>query len=174
MITMLQLRLQTAFLLLLGQLLLGGLGWFLAGRWPWIGLIPALVLLWFAWRLGVVFREEAERRTRRYRTAAAAWTAVMSQIPGLLLLPFWAPDWIYSLWQGTFLPVAALLERYRPGLGQVVVPWLWASAAAIVLLFAGAGREVPAPAPPPVRAAPGEWVPARRLADVQKRGVRVR
>lgn len=171
---MLQLRLQTALLLFLGQLLLGAPGWFLARRWPWAGLLATLVTLWFVWRLGVVFREEAERHTRRYRTATAAQTAALAQLPGLLLLPYWAPEWVYSLWQGAFLPVAALLERYRPGLGQAVVPWLWASAAAIVLLFAGAGREVPAPAPPPVRAAPGEWVPARRLADVQKRGVRVR
>lgn len=171
---MLQLRLQTAFLLFLGQILLGGLGWVLSGRWPWAGLVPTLVLLWFAWRLGVVFREEADRRTRRYRTATAVWTAALSQIPGLLLLPGWAPGWVYSLWQGAFLPAAALLDRYRPGWGAAAAPWLWLSAVLLVLLFSAGGRALPAPPPPPVAAAPGEWVPARRLADVQKRGVRVR
>ncbi len=171
---MLQLRLQTALLLFLGQILLGGLGWFFSGRFPWVGLPAALVLLWFVWRLGIVFREEAERRTRRYRTSMAAWTALLSQLPGLLLLHYWAPDWIHSLWQGAFLPISALLERYWPGVGQAVAPWLWASAALIILLFARAAKAEGPPPAPAAPARPGEWVPARRLADVQKRGVKVR
>lgn len=171
---MLQLRLQTAFLLFLGQIVLGGAGWFLSGRWPWVGLPAALVLLWFVLRLGIVFRDEAGRRTRRYRTATAAWTVLFSQLPGLLVLPDWTPDWTYSLWQGAFLPVPALLERYWPGAGQAITPWLWLSAALIVLLFTRAARALPATPPPAVRTEPGDWVPAKRLADVQKRGVRVR
>ncbi|MBP2017098.1 hypothetical protein J2Z79_000472 [Symbiobacterium terraclitae] len=171
---MLQLRLQTAFLLLVGQVLLGGLGWFLSGRLPWVGLLTTLFLLWFAWRLGLVFRDEAERRTRRYRASTAAWTAFLSQAPGLLLLHYWAPDWIHSLWQGAFLPAAALLDRYWPGTGASLVPWLWLTAPLLILLFTRPARAQQTQEVPVQRRAPGEWVPARRLADVQKRGLKVR
>lgn len=171
---MLKLRLQTAFLLLIGQLLLGALGWFLSGRLPWVGLLATLALLWYAWRLGVVFRDEAERRTRRYRASAAAWTGFLAQLPGLLLLPYWAPGWIYSLWQGAFLPVPAVLERYWPGMGGRVIPWLWLTAVLVVLLFARPAHKERRQEAPAQRLAPGEWAPARRFADVQKRGLKVR
>jgi len=171
---MLQLRLQTAFLLLVGQVLLGGLGWFLSDRLPWAGLLTTLFLLWFVWRFGLVFRDEAERRTRRYRASAAAWTAFLSQLPGLLLLHYWAPDWVCSLWQGAFLPVAALLDRFWPGVGARVFPWLWLTAPVIMLLFTRPARPEQTQKVPTQRREPGEWVPARRVADVQKRGVKVR
>lgn len=173
-------RLQIALLLLLGQVLLGALGWFLANRLPWIGLLVTLFLIWFVWRLGIVFREEAERTARGRRTApsTALWTAVLAQVPGLLLLPFWAPDWIHSLWQGAFLPVLAVLERFLPGTQAAAGPWLWLSAIVLVALFRWAARPAAANRTPaevgPAAAAAGDWVPARRLADVQKHGKKVR
>jgi len=174
-------RFQITLLLLLGQILLGTVGWFLADRFPWAGLLATLFLFWFVWRLGIVYREEAERTARGRRTAIAgvrAWTAILAQIPGLLLLPFWAPEWIHSVWQGAFLPAVATLNLFLPSVRAAASPWLWLSAIPVVALFTWASRPTAERRSPQEEAsraaAAGDWVPARRLADVQKHGKKVR
>lgn len=173
---------QTALLLLIGQVLLGGLGWFLVGVAPWAGLPVTLVLVWFLYRVGRIFREELRKAAAAGKVAApgrlAFFVGLLAQLPGLALLPYWAPDWILSLWQGAVLPFTATLEGLWPAVGPAAGPWLWVAAPLEIGLFAwvaaGPERPVKAYSAAPAKAAVGEWSAARRLKDVKKKGLRVK
>lgn len=177
---------QTVLLLLFGQALLGGLGWLLVGISPWAGLPVTLLLVWFIRRIGLIFREEAEKAGRRGMPVQlgrlALFAAVSAQVPGLLLLPYWgAPEWFLHLWQGAVMPVAAAIASFWPDRGDMLLSWLWVAAFLEIALFvwvaaAPARKAAPVKDEPavPVKASPGEWVPARRASDVSRRGRRVR
>lgn len=173
---------QTMLLLLLGQVLLGGLGWLLVGAAPWAGLPVTLFLVWFLYRVGLVCREEMEKAMKRDEPIApgrlAAFVGAAAQLPGLLLLPYWAPDWILTLWQGAVLPVAVTLGMLWPTGGASAASWLWLAAFFEIALFAwaaaGPQRQAKVYSAAPARPAAGEWAPARRLSQVQRRGRRVK
>jgi hypothetical protein len=173
--------LQTMALLFLGQLLLGWLGWLLVGAAPWAGLPVTLLLVWFLYRLARVFRDEVQQAIRRDEPVQpgrlAVFVALAAQLPSLALLPYWAPEWIVKLWQGAVLPVPATLSMIWAGAGAAV-PWLWVSSALEIALFAwvvtAPEKKVQTYAAPPVKAAAGDWAPARRVSDVQKKGRRVK
>ncbi|MFZ5814731.1 MAG: hypothetical protein ACOY93_05460 [Bacillota bacterium] len=174
--------LQTMLLLLLGQVLLGGVGWLLVKAAPWAGLPVTLLLLWFIRRVALIFREEAQAALKREAPILpgrlSLFVALGAQLPGLLLLPYWAPESAMLLWQGAVLPVTATLTWIWEPWGDVLRSFLWLAFLPEVALFAWmAGAPQPAkkapPAAPP-KAAPGEWAPARRVADVERKGRRVR
>lgn len=171
--------LQTAALLFLGQLLLGLLGRLLVGATPWPGLPVTLFLVWFIYRTAIVLREEMGRALKRGEPVQpgrlAFFVALAAQAPGLALLSF---DWALLLWQGAAVPVAGTIGVIWPEMLESVRAWLWLAALAEVALFtwvAGAPeRKAPAPSAAPAKARAGEWQPARRVTDVQRRGRRVR
>ena len=176
--------LQTVALLFLGQLLLGGLGRMLVETAPWAGLPVTPLLIWFIYRAAVVFREEMAQALKREESIQpgrlAFFVGLAAQLPGLALLPYWAPalDWFYLLWQGAVVPVTATVSWLWPGSADATREWLWLAAFLEVALFAWVAvpREPKAAVavPPPVRPAAGEWAPARRVTDVKRRGRRVR
>lgn len=176
--------LQTAGLLFLGQFLLGGIGRMLTGMAPWAGLPVTLFLLWFITRTAAVFREEMAKALKRGEAIQprrlALFVALTAQVPGLALLPYWAPalDWFYLLWQGAAVPVAATISWLWKVNPDALREWLWLAVFLEMALFvwAASAPERPAPvsAPPPAKTAAGEWVPVRRAAEVNRRGRRVR
>jgi hypothetical protein len=174
--------LQTIRLLFLGQVLLGGLGWLLVGVMPWAGLPVTFLLAWFLYRVGLVFREELKKAVKREEPVApgrlALFVGLAAQLPGLALLPYWAPWWVLPLWQGAVLPLSATLGMIWPAAGNALGNWIWVAAFAEIALFAWVAaapeRQAKVETAPPVRPAAGEWVAARRHTDVQKRGRRVK
>jgi len=170
--------LQTTLLLFLGQLLLGGLGMFLALNLPWVGLPVTLFLFWLIYRLAKVFRAEAANALKRSEPVQpgrlAFFVGLGAQLPGLLLLPFWAPTWITGVWQGALMPASALVSERWPAVGE----WLWLAFLLELALFVGvASRPVEVPKvyqAASLKAPAGEWVAARRLADINRRGRRVK
>ncbi|MFZ5827962.1 MAG: hypothetical protein ACOY94_26960 [Bacillota bacterium] len=176
--------LQSAVLLFLGQFLLGGIGRMLTAAAPWAGLPVTLFLIWFILRTAAVFREEMAKAIKGGAAIQplrlALFVALAAQVPGLVLLPYWAPalDWFYLLWQGAAIPVAATVSWLWPVNADPFREWLWLAAFLQMALFVWGARtpERPEPvsAPTPARPAAGEWAPARRVAEVQRRGRRVR
>lgn len=176
--------LQTAALLFLGQFLLGAIARMLTGAAPWAGLPVTLFLLWFIARTATVFREEMAAALRREEAIRprrlALFVALAAQVPGLALLPSWMPalDWFYLIWQGGALPVAATIAWIWPASASAVREWLWLAAFLEIALFVWVAtapeRPAPVSTPAPARPAAGEWAPARRVAEVQRRGRRVR
>lgn len=173
--------LQTVALLFLGQALLGGFGWLLVETAPWAGLPVLFFLVWFIRRTSAVFREEMAAASRRGEPVQpgrlAFFVALAAQVPGLALLPYWAPEWILPLWQGAVLPVVATLGLLWPEGGALALPWLWLAALAEIALFvstAVAAEKQVVQSPVPVKPAAGEWAPARRHSAVERRGRRVR
>jgi len=173
---------QIMLLLFLGQLLLGAIGWGLVGLSPWAGLPATLLLLWLIWRLAVIFRDEASRALRSGAPILpgrlAFFVALGVQLPGLALLPFWAPSWITAVWQGAALPVAGILGLFLPAHAETFASFVWLAAVLEIALFAAAAlprrpRRI-AVAPAAAARAAGEWVPARRAADVEKKGLKIR
>lgn len=173
---------QIMLLLFLGQLLLGAIGWALVRLSPWAGLPATLLLLWLVWRLAVIFRDEVSKALRSGAAIApgrlAFFVALGVQLPGLALLPFWAPRWITAVWQGAVLPAAALLGRLWPAHAETFAVYLWLAAALEIGLFVATAlprtpRRIVVATPKVARAA-GEWAPARRVADVEKKGLKIR
>lgn len=174
--------LQTVLLLCLGQWLLGGLGLLAVGVAPWLGLPLTLLLIWLIRRVAVIFREEAAKADRNGQATApkrlSFFVALLAQLPGLALLPFWAPATIATLWQGAVLPITASLGLFWPEGAAIAQPWLWLAVILEIGLFvwvatAPEPRHQPQLATP-VKPAAGDWAPARRHADLNKRGTRVR
>lgn len=173
---------QIMLLLFLGQLLLGATGWALVRLSPWAGLPATILLLWLIWRLAVIFRDEVSRALRRGAPILpgrlAFFVALGVQLPGLALLPYWAPYGITAFWQGAFLPVAGILGLLLPAHAQAIASLLWLAAPLEIALFVASAlprkprRIVIPPARTPRSA--GEWAPARRAADVEKKGLKIR
>ncbi len=174
--------LQTMLLLFLAQLLLGGVGLYLADALPWLGLAVTVFLLWLIYRLALVFRAEAAEALKRAVPVSASRLAVFAalgvQLPALLLLPFWAPGWIVTLWQGAMLPVPATLGLLWPQVAAVGEEWIWLAFLLEMGLFTwAAGRpavEKTVHQAAPLKAPAGEWVAARRLSDINRKGRRVK
>lgn len=175
--------LQMLLLLVVGQLTTGGAGYLLSQRLPWVGLLITVLYIWFLGRTAKVLRQEALKAVKRRLPVdplrIAFFVALAAQVPGLLVLPYWAPGWLSLLWQGALLPILAILDGIWPGLLAVVGPWFWLAAVMEVLCFTWvAGRAEPdptyqiTPVAPPARKS--DWVAARRLDQVEKKGLRLK
>lgn len=173
---------QTMLLLCLGQWLLGGLGWLAVGVTPWLGLPLTLLLIWLIRRLAVIFREEAAKADRNGQATApkrlSFFVALVAQLPGLALLPFWAPPAFATVWQGAVLPITATLGLLWPEGAALAQPWLWLAVILEMGLFVSVATA-PEPRYQPqmtaqVKPEAGDWAPARRHSDLKRRGTRVR
>jgi hypothetical protein len=168
---------QTALLLALGQLFTGLLG-YAADRagWAWTALPLPLLLAWFIYRTGGVLRTEMEKAQRRKILLVperfALFVATLWQLPALLTLPLWAPPWASQVWQGWLLPLTGTAGLLWPG-ARSLASWLWLAFPLQMALFYGATRpprrRVPQVERPALKAASGDWAPARRYRDVVKK-----
>lgn len=131
--------LQMATLLACSQLVLGLVGYGVYQRFPWPGLLATLLLVWLIARIASVLRQEIIRARRNRKQvvplAAALLVAFLWQLPGLLVLPLWAPAWAWSIWQGAVLPLAAVASRLA-GAELSPLVWAWAAYGVEILLFA--------------------------------------
>jgi len=180
------LLLQTAVLLMAGQVVLGGIGYLTHERFFWAGLLLLIVYVWYVVRISKVLRNEiANAQTRMVILTpwrVALGTALVWQIPAVAALPYWAPEWATQIWQGVWLPVTAALGQLWSGVPASVNPWLWTALAVealLVVLVAAPPRRAPAapvakPAPALAQAVSGEWSPAKRHHDVVKKGRRLK
>lgn len=132
--------LQMALLLASSQIILGLVGYGLALRFPWVGLLATLLLLWLIVRTASVLRYEIDRARRNRKPVVPAATALVVaflwQLPGLLVLPLWAPRWAWAVWQGAVLPLPAVVGRLA-GTAQSAEPWVWGAYVVEILLFVG-------------------------------------
>lgn len=130
--------LQMAALLACSQLAMGLVGYGLYQRFPWPGLLLTLVLVWLIVRTATVLRQEIirARRNRKHVVplVTACLVAFLWQLPGLLVLPLWAPQWAWSIWQGAVLPVPAVVGRLT-GADFAPAAWVWAAYGVEILLF---------------------------------------
>jgi hypothetical protein len=179
---------QTALLLVGGQVVLGVLGYWVPSGYPWLGLPLIVLFVWLITRTAQVVRQELKVTTKQQVTAAPwriALTGLLAwQAPALLGLALlrWLPDWVVGVWHGTALPVVRSLDRWFPSLGAGFWFLAAASAAEAVLFGLIIGRPVSRAVAPastaPGRAratvAAGQWAPARSHKDVVKRHKRVK
>lgn len=174
-----QLLVQTAILLIIGQGVLGGAG-FALRHLPWLGLPLPFLLFWFIYRTARVLRESMIRAQRRWVPVvpwqAALWVVLLWQLPTLVVLPFWAPDWAAGLWQGAMLPVVGTVDLWVPSFATAVTPWLLLAClveGAFFVRVAGRSSALRLPlrqaSPHQPAAASGEWAPARRRKDIPRR-----
>lgn len=175
---MLKLLLETSLLLLVGQALLGGLG-FGAGAlpWPYLGLPITASFIWLVIRTALVMREEMAKARKRGAMIVpwrmALFTGVLWQVPALAVAPSWFPE----VWQGALLPIRGTFGLLWPEAAAATTPWLWVAALGELALFAlVAGRSTIRPAlrgaqvnPAQRPVAAGEWVPARRRKDIVRK-----
>lgn len=172
------LLLQMALLLILGQSVLGALGFVSMGV-PWLGLPLTGAMFWIYARIARVLRHDLAQATRKGALIVperlAFFVAVFAQVPGFALLPYWAPGWATNVWQGALLPVAGTLDLFWPVVLTAVQPWLWVASLLEIVLFTWLViRPDPAttrytPPQPARRAVSGEWAPARRRVDRSRR-----
>jgi Na+/alanine symporter len=172
---------QTAFLLLLSQVLLGAVGRILSGWWG----LPVLILqVWLILRIADVLRGEmlqaVRRRVKLVPWHMALWVVLFWQWPSVLFLPRITPipALIGEVWNGAMFSVAGLVGVFGQTAADAVRSWLWVGVVLEALLFvlvAGrtivrtpAGRRQAEQAARQVAAA-GDWAPARRHKDVAKR-----
>lgn|GEM_PF-1512582 len=167
--------LQMALLLAGSQLVLGLAGYGTYQRFPWPGLLATLLLTWLIVRIAAVLRQEIIRARRNRKPvvplAAALLVAFLWQLPGLLVLPLWAPQWAWSIWQGAALPLQAVVSRLT-GADLAPATWVWAAYGVEILLFAVLASRSTDPRAQVHRARKSrrtagsiedvEWAPARR------------
>jgi len=173
--------LQSAVLLILGQVLLGAVGYAVSAWLPWLGLPLSVLLFWLIVRTARVLRGELEEAARKRQAVVpwqmAAWAALMWQWPSVVFLPSgtFAPEWLGRVWNGVMLPVQGTF-------GTALGPWLWVAVVVETLAFVAiVGRPLtlamalvvskPVEQPPAQRevAAAAEWAPARRHKDAIRR-----
>lgn len=178
---------QSAVLLILGQVVLGALGFAVPDRYPWLGLPLLLLFMWLIVRTARVVRQELEGAAKKRQTVVpwrvALSTALIWQVPALIgwAVLAWLPDWVPAVWHGTALPAIDSLDRWIPALGLGATSWVTVAVAVLEAVLFGfiAGRPL-APVVTPkaaqeqahatvAAAASGEWAPARRHKDAMKR-----
>lgn len=172
--------LQSAVLLILGQLLLGAVGYAVPQGLPWLGLPLGILLFWLILRVGRVLRDYLEAAARKRQPVAplqmALWATLLWQLPSVILLPAGtiAPNWLGQIWNGVMLPVQGTAGLLFGG-AEALASWLWVAVVVEALVFAFiVGRPLTGPAvaePPALKqvAAAGNWAPARRHRDVVKK-----
>lgn len=173
--------LQSAVLLILGQLLLGAVGYAVPQGLPWLGLPLGILLFWLILRVGRVLRGFLEEAARKRQPVAplqmALWATLLWHLPSVLLLPAgtFAPRWVGQVWNGVMLPVQGTAGLLFGG-AETLESWLWVAVVVEALVFALiVGRPMTGPAaaetaaPRQQVAAAGNWVPARRHKDVVKK-----
>lgn len=179
--------LQSAVLLILGQVLLGAVGFAVPAGLAWLGLPLWILLFWLILRVARVLRAEMERLAMQRQPVVpwrmALWAVLLWQWPSVLLLPEGtiAPPLLGQLWNGVMLPVQGTVDLlFGQAAGTALGPWLWVAVVLEALVFGLiVGRPVPTGLPAaraaadalPKRqvAAAGQWAPARSLNDVRKK-----
>lgn len=192
MVTLRKMLIQTALLLMFGQVLLGAVGYAaVSAGLPWAGLPLLLLYGWLILRTARVLHTALQDQVRENRTPLEAWrysllTLLVWQVPGVLVLALHnrLPDWLPRLWHGLNFPMAGTVSWLVPGLLTDMLYWhVGVIGFAAGLFMAVAGRPLDLPmAPKPVAARPslataagGEWAPARRAKDVAtRRGRRIK
>ena len=103
--------LEAAVLLILGQLVLGAVGWVVPQAYPWLGLPLGVLLFWLILRVARVLREFLDEAARKRQPVAplamALWATLLWQLPSVVLLPSgtFTPVWMGQIWNGVMLPV---------------------------------------------------------------------
>lgn len=179
--------LQSAVLLILGQVLLGAVGYAVPSDVAWLGLPLWALLFWLILRVARVLRAETERLAMQRHPVTpwrmAVWAVLLWQWPSVILLPEGtpAPVILGQLWNGVMLPVQGTVGLlFGEATGTALGPWLWVAVLLEALVFGLiVGRPVSTGLPvargtadshPRHQvAAAGEWAPARRLNDVRKK-----
>ncbi|MGE5675263.1 MAG: hypothetical protein ACM3XM_15545 [Mycobacterium leprae] len=162
---------QIAVLLIIGQALLGALGYFTRSL-PYLSLVYTLVFIWLVVRAARAVRPAPKEKG--LGTAGAVAAAALWQLPAIALLPFWMPELGTQLWQGALYPWVGLVADRWVGAG--LQGWLWLAAVPEFLLFvlaAAPAKTRPVQSPAPVVAASQltpeqkeNWAAARRHQDV--------
>lgn len=183
---MLTVLLQSAVLLIVGQVLLGAVGYAVPSGFAWLGLPLWILLFWLILRVARVLRAEMEKRVMQRQTVVpcqmAVWAVLLWQWPSVILLPqgSFAPPVLGQIWNGVMLPVQGTAGLISDAAGAALGPWLWVAVLLEALVFGViVGRPVATGLPvtrPSAEAHPrhqvaaaGEWAPARRLNDVRKK-----
>lgn len=183
---MLTVLLQSAVLLILGQLLLGAVGYVVPMGLAWLGLPLWILLFWLILRVARVLRGEMEKLAMQRQPVVpwrmAVWAVLLWQWPSVILLPegSLAPEVLGRVWNGVMLPVQGTVGLiFGRAAGTALEPWLWVAVVLEALVFGLiVGRPVSTGLPAakaadalPKRqvAAAGDWAPARRLNDVRKK-----
>lgn len=167
-----KIMIQTAVLLAGGQSLLGSAAWFLRQR-PVFGLALAVVQIFFIIRTAGMLRHElakAERRSDRVvRFDVALLVAMMWQIPTVLGVPIWSPDWASQVWFGSLLTVPWSLGILQPGDVYMAAPYLGLLFLVEMIVFIGvatwSNRVATVKAPPSPRRPSGNVAVVRRFED---------
>jgi hypothetical protein len=184
---MLTVLLQSAVLLILGQLLLGAVGHVVPLELAWLGLPLWILLFWLILRVARVLRGEMEKLAMQRQPVMpwrmAVWAVLLWQWPSVILLPegTFAPAVLGEVWNGVMLPVQGTMGLlFGEAAGTSLGPWLWVAVVLEALVFGLiVGRPVATGLPVakaaadalpkrPVAAA-GDWAPARSLNDVRKK-----
>ena len=178
--------LQSAVLLILGQLILGAVG-YVCTEIPWLGLPLGMLLFWLIVRLARVLRREMETLARQSGGIVpwkmALWATLLWQWPSVILLPSgtFAPQWMGQVWNGVMVPVQGTVAMFSEGAGAALAPWLWLAVVVEALAFAlvvaqplaartpVADRKGAEAAAQRMVAAGGDWAPARRHKEVTRR-----
>ncbi|HWI62044.1 MAG TPA: hypothetical protein VNT75_09410 [Symbiobacteriaceae bacterium] len=178
--------LQSAVLLILGQLILGAVGYVLVDI-PWLGLPLGIILFWLILRLARVLRGEMETQAKQNGRVVpwqmALWATLLWQWPSVILLPSgtFAPEWMGKVWNGVMVPVQGTVGLISQTAADGLGPWLWLAVVLEALAFAlVVGQPLATRSPVPERkaaqaaaqrqvAASGEWAPARRHREVTRR-----
>lgn len=185
---MLAVLLQSAVLLILGQLLLGAVGVYaVPSEVAWLGLPLWIFLFWLILRVARVLRGEMEKMAMKRQPVApwqmAVWAVLLWQWPSVILLPegTFALPMLGQIWNGVMLPVQGTVGLlFGQTAGTALGPWLWVAVVLEALVFGLiVGRPLSTGLPAakaaadalPKRqvAAAGEWAPARSLNDVRKK-----
>ncbi|MDF2627337.1 MAG: hypothetical protein K0R39_1168 [Symbiobacteriaceae bacterium] len=180
---MLTVLLQSAVLLILGQLLLGAVGYVVPQGLAWLGLPLWIFLFWLILRVARVLRAEMEKKGLQRHPVVpwqmAAWAVLLWQWPSVILLPkgTFVPGVLGQIWNGVMLPVQGTVGLVSEAAGTALGPWLWMAVVLEALIFGLIVGRPLATVLPGVRqaaelpqrqvAAAGGWAPARTLKDVR-------
>lgn len=181
--------LQSAVLLILGQLILGAVGLAVPPGLAWLGLLLGALIFWLIVRIARVLRSEMTAALEQQEEVVvpwqvATWATMLWQWPSILLL--WPdtvfPEWMGRLWNGVALPVQGTVDLFADG--AAIQPWLWVAVAVEAVTFwilvarplpaQVAARKQAAEAVQRTAAGTNDWAPARRHKDVQRRNRRTK
>lgn len=183
---------QSALLLVIGQVVLGAAGYAaVSAGLPWAGLPLILLYGWLIMRTARVLHSAMQEQVRETRVPTEAWRQSLMplliwQVPGVLVLMLarFLPDWVPLVWHGLTPPLAAAGDRLFSGLTSDMLYWyggVIGFSAGLFMAVAGRSLDLPAvPKPSAIQgalptAAGADWAPARRAKDVAvRRGRRIK